>query len=139
MVSSLRKDLSAYGFQSKKKRKEKFDDEATWWLYFILYRCIYVFTLSCLCHGCIFMVILRSTTGPYGRPMVEVAYGEMLYFTPPRLYGSWKLGKSGWGVDMMSPMFRHTRVNTSVGTVYIIFWVFIISKLIYIYSNLYVV
>ena len=25
-------------------------------------------------------------------------------FTPPRLYGSCKLGKSGWGVDMMSPM-----------------------------------
>ena len=24
------------------------------------------------------MVILRSTTGPYGRPMIEVAYGEML-------------------------------------------------------------
>ena len=26
-----------------------------------------------------FMVILRSTTGPYGRPMIEVAYGEMLF------------------------------------------------------------
>ena len=26
----------------------------------------------------LFMVILRSTTGPYGRPMTEVAYGEML-------------------------------------------------------------
>ena len=25
-----------------------------------------------------FMVILRSTMGPYGRPMTEVAYGEML-------------------------------------------------------------
>ena len=25
-----------------------------------------------------FMVILRSTTGPYGRPVIEVAYGEML-------------------------------------------------------------
>ena len=24
------------------------------------------------------LVILRSTTGPYGRPMLEVAYGEML-------------------------------------------------------------
>ena len=46
-------------------------------------------------------VMLRSTTGPYGRPMIEVAYGEMMYFTPPRLYGREKLGKSGWGVDMM--------------------------------------
>ena len=25
-----------------------------------------------------FMVILRSTTGPYGRSIIEVAYGEML-------------------------------------------------------------
>ena len=24
-------------------------------------------------------VMLRSTTGPYGRPMVEVAYGEMIF------------------------------------------------------------
>ena len=27
------------------------------------------------------MVILRSTTGPYGRPMREVAYGEILFFS----------------------------------------------------------
>ena len=27
----------------------------------------------------LFMVILRSTTGPYGRPMIEVAYGETLF------------------------------------------------------------
>ena len=26
-----------------------------------------------------FMVILRSTTGPYGQPMTEVAYGETLF------------------------------------------------------------
>ena len=25
-----------------------------------------------------YMAILRSTTGPYGRSMIEVAYGEML-------------------------------------------------------------
>ena len=24
------------------------------------------------------MVMLRSATGPYGRPMIEVAYGEMI-------------------------------------------------------------
>ena len=33
------------------------------------------------------MVILRNTTGPYGRSMIEVAYGKILFFTPPRLYG----------------------------------------------------
>ena len=32
------------------------------------------------------MVMLRSTTGPYGRPELEAAYGES-YFTPPRLFG----------------------------------------------------
>ena len=25
------------------------------------------------------LVMLRSTTSPYGRPMLEVAYGEMLF------------------------------------------------------------
>ena len=24
-------------------------------------------------------VMLRSTTGPYGRPVIEVAYGEMMF------------------------------------------------------------
>ena len=25
------------------------------------------------------MVMLRSTTGPYGQPVIEVAYGEMIF------------------------------------------------------------
>ena len=25
------------------------------------------------------MVMLRSTTGPYGRPVIEVTYGEMIF------------------------------------------------------------
>ena len=56
----------------------EFNDKATWWPYSIIHT--YVFTWSWLRHGFlfIFMVILRSTTGPYGRPMIEVAYGEML-------------------------------------------------------------
>ena len=49
------------------------------------------------------MVILRSTTGPYGRPIAEVAYGEILFSLHRGCMGV-KLGKSGWGVDMMSPM-----------------------------------
>ena len=50
-----------------------------------------------------FMVILRSTTGPCGRPMLEVAYGDILFSLHRDCLGG-KLGKSGWGVDMMSPM-----------------------------------
>ena len=53
-----------------------FDDEATWWLCSIIY--VYVFTWSWLRHGFYYLVILHSTMGPYGRPMIEVAYGEML-------------------------------------------------------------
>ena len=49
------------------------------------------------------MVILCSTTGPYGRSMLEVAYGEILFSLHRGCMGV-KLGKSGWGVDMMSPM-----------------------------------
>ena len=49
------------------------------------------------------MVILRSTTGPYGRSMLEVAYGEILFSLHRGCMGV-KLEKSGWGVDMMSPM-----------------------------------
>ena len=63
-----------------------FDDKATRWLYVMLYRiCIhdhdYVMDFY-------LMVMLRSTTGPYGRPVIEVAYiwGNAI-FTPPRLYG----------------------------------------------------
>ena len=29
--------------------------------------------------GFYFVVMLRSTTGPYGRPVIEVAYGEMIF------------------------------------------------------------
>ena len=39
----------------------------------ILYDDFYVMTR---CHEDTMM--LRSTTGPYGRPMIEVAYGEMI-------------------------------------------------------------
>ena len=40
-----------------------------------MYMCIYNHDYVM---GFYFMVILRSITGPYGQPMIEVAYGEML-------------------------------------------------------------
>ena len=39
------------------------------WLYVHDYVMVYFFIL----------VILRSTTGPYGRPILEVTYGEILF------------------------------------------------------------
>ena len=68
----------------------------------------------------LFMVILRSITGPYGRPIVEVAYGEILISLHRGCMGV-KLEKSGWGVAHVG----HTRVNTSVGSL-ISFWIFIL-------------
>ena len=57
---------------------DRFIDDATCWLYIFLlhmYICLYehAFDMGFYC-----MVILRSTTGPYDRPMSEVAYGENL-------------------------------------------------------------
>ena len=73
------------------------------------YMLLYTFILlywEWLCHGYFnyFMMILRSTTGPYDRPIAEVAYGELLFSLYRGCMGV-ELGKSGWGVDMMSPMF----------------------------------
>ena len=60
-----------------------FDDKATRWLCIMIYIriCIFDHVYDVDFH---LMVMLRSTTGPYGRPVLEVAYGEML-LTPPRL------------------------------------------------------
>ena len=41
----------------------------------------------------IFMVILRSTMGPYKRPMIEVAYGEILFSLHRGCMGDDSLGR----------------------------------------------
>ena len=53
------------------------DDNAMRWLCILIYIhiCI-VYDDFMRCHED--MVMLRSTTGPYGRLMLEVAYGEIL-------------------------------------------------------------
>ena len=38
-------------------------------------------------------VMLRSTTGPYGRPVIEVAYGEMILSLHRGCMGDDSLGK----------------------------------------------
>ena len=45
-------------------------------LYIFIYMCLHNHEYVMDFH--IFMVILCSATGPYGRPMIEVAYGETL-------------------------------------------------------------
>ena len=51
------------------------DDDATTWLYILKYICI-LYDDFMRCHEDTEM--LCSTTSPYGRPMIDVAYGEMI-------------------------------------------------------------
>ena len=54
------------------------------------------------------MVMLRSTTGPYGRPVIEVAYGKMIFSLHRGYMGDVSSGESGWGVGMMHrPCLTH--------------------------------
>ena len=44
-------------------------------MFYYIYKFLFMIMIT---SWILFIVILRSTTGPYGRPMIEVAYGEML-------------------------------------------------------------
>ena len=44
-----------------------------------LYLDIYMLLYNDLIKGHVDLVMLRSTTGSYGRPVLEVAYGETLF------------------------------------------------------------
>ena len=48
-------------------------------LYIYIYVCVCVYMIMTMSWISIFIVILRSTTGFYGRLMIEVAYGEILF------------------------------------------------------------
>ena len=82
---------------------------------------VYVYTWPWLCHGFLFMVMLRSTTGPYGRPVIEVAYGEMIFSLHRGCMGDDSSGKVVGVLAWCITHVWHTRVNTSVGSVYIFF------------------
>ena len=52
----------------------------------VMFHNIYIYICICVCvrdHDYVMdlylMVMLRSTTGPYGRPIIEVAYGEIIF------------------------------------------------------------
>ena len=55
-----------------------FDENATRWLCILTYKYTYEFytMIFMRCHED--TVMLHSTTGSYGRPVIEVAYGEMI-------------------------------------------------------------
>ena len=64
------------------------------------------------------MVMLRNIIGPYRRPVIEVAYGEMIL----SLYRGCMRDDSLRRVVEVSVWYItyvwHTRVNTSVGSMY---------------------
>ena len=68
----------------------------------------------------LFMMILRSTTGPYGQPMIEVAYGE-LYFHSTETVWEMVVREEWLGCRHAVAHVGHTWVNTSVGSTYLIF------------------
>ena len=69
----------------------------------------------------IFMVILRSTTGPYGRLMIEVAYGEILVSLHRGCMGGMIAREEWLGCRHDVAHVGHTWVNTSVSSMYTIF------------------
>ena len=92
-------------------------------MYFNVYICI-LYNDVMRCHKD--TVMLRSTTGPYDQPVIEVAYGETLF----SLYCDCMGENTGKVVGVSTCCIahaRHTRVNTSVGSI-ILFLVFMISK-----------
>ena len=92
---------------------------AMFYIYIYIYACVY--TWSWLCHGFYFTVMLCTTTGPYGRLMLEVVYGEILLSLHRGSIGDDSservVGVSAWCIVHV----WHTRINTSVGLIYIIF------------------
>ena len=81
--------------------------------------------------------MLRSTTGPYGRPVIEVAYGEMMISLHRGYIGDDSSGRvvgvSAWCITHA----WHSRVSTSVGFVYIIFWFSWYKNLYVLYFKIY--
>ena len=67
-------------------------------IYFNVYICI-LYNDVMRCHKDTMM--LRSTMGPYGRPVIEVAYGKMIFSLHRGYMGDVSSGESGWGVGMM--------------------------------------
>ena len=80
---------------------------------------------------------LRSTTSSYGRPELEAAYGKTVISLHRDCLGDVSLGKvvgvSTWCITHS----RHTRVNNSVGTVYV-FLNFNTKPIRIMFSNIYI-
>ena len=105
-----------------------------WWLSheMAMYFNIYIHTCMMIMTDTNFhvTVMLCSTTGPYGRLVIDVAYGEMILLLHWGCMGDDSSRKvvrsSAWRIAHV----WHIQVNTSVGIVYIIFWFSIYKNLV---------
>ena len=109
---------------------DDFDDNATKWLCILIYLYIYMLLHNDLMRGHMDLVMLRSTTGSYGRPMLEVVYGETLFSLHWDCIG---VDSSGRVVGVSAWCIAHVDIpgSTLVWTQCITFW-FSIYKLMYI-------
>ena len=93
-----------------------------------MYICMYKYDHDMSFH---LMVMLHNTTGLYGRLVIEVAYGKMIFSLHRGCMGDDSSGKvvrvSAWCIVHV----WHTQINTSVGSIYI-FSVFSRYKNIYV-------
>ena len=71
------------------------------------------------------MVILHSTTGPYGRPMIEVAYGKILFSLHRGCMGDHSSGRVVGVSTCCCPCWTYPGQHQCGLNVYY-FWVFII-------------
>ena len=86
-----------------------------------LYLDIYMLLHNDLMRGHVDLVMLRSTTGSYGRPVIEVTYGEILFHS---IEVVWELiAREEWlGCRHdASPMFDIPGSTPVWGSIYIIF------------------
>ena len=102
-------------------------------MYFNMYIYSYFYVDHDYDTGFHMMVMLRSITGPYGRSVIEVAYGEMILSLHRGCMGDDSLGRVVGILAWCITHVWHTRINTSVGSVYILLFGF--SR----YKNLYVI
>ena len=121
-----------------------YDDFMWWWSHemakCLIHTYIYNDFVMMICHED--MVMLRSTTGPYGWPVTEVAYEEMMFSLHRGCVGDNSSEKvvrmSAWCIVHV----WHTQVNISISSIYIIFLGFQdIKTYVYVYcfQNLYAV
>ena len=87
-----------------------------------IYIYIYLFMMSRWYEKMVLQWWLRSTTGSYGRTYVEATYREIMIHSTMAIFRDVSSRRMVGVLPWYITHSRHTRVNTSVGTVYDIFW-----------------